>query len=84
MKGFAWLDTGTIESLFLKAGQFIETIEKRQDLKIGCLEEISFKKGFITREQLIKQAKALKGTLSIISPYSQSKLVSVLKGKYLM
>ena len=55
-RGFAWLDTGTPESL-LKAGQFIETIETRQDLKIGCLEEISCKKGFITREQLIKQAK---------------------------
>lgn len=60
-KGFAWLDTGTPESL-LKAGQFIETIEKRQGLKIGCIEEISFKKGFITKEQLIKQAKALVGT----------------------
>ncbi len=60
-RGFAWLDTGTPESL-LKAGQFIETIEKRQGLKIGCIEEISFKKGFITKEQLIKQAKALEGT----------------------
>ena len=72
-RGFAWLDTGTPESL-LKAGQFIETIEKRQDLKIGCLEEISFKKGFITREQLIKQAKALKGTRYgdyLLNHYSQ-------------
>lgn len=60
-RGFTWLDTGTPESL-LKAGQFIETIEKRQGLKIGCIEEISFKKGFITKEQLIKQAKALQGT----------------------
>ena len=60
-RGFAWLDTGTPESL-LKAGQFIETIEKRQGLKVGCLEEIAFKKGFITKKQLIKQAEALEGT----------------------
>ena len=60
-RGFAWLDTGTPESL-LKAGQFIETIEKRQGVKVGCLEEIAFKKGFITKKQLIKQAEALKGT----------------------
>ena len=60
-RGFAWLDTGTPESL-LKAGQFIETIEKRQGVKVGCIEEIAFKKGFITKKQLIKQAKALKGT----------------------
>lgn len=60
-RGFAWLDTGTPESL-LKAGQFIETIEKRQGVKVGCLEEIAFKKGFITKKQLIKQAEALGGT----------------------
>ena len=60
-RGFAWLDTGTPESL-LKAGQFIETIEKRQGVKVGCIEEIAFKKGFITKKQLIKQAVALKGT----------------------
>ena len=60
-RGFAWLDTGTPESL-LKAGQFIETIEKRQGVKVACLEEIAFKKGFITKKQLIKQAEALEGT----------------------
>jgi len=60
-RGFAWLDTGTPESL-LAAGQFIETIEKRQGIKIGCLEEVAFQKGFITQEQLLDQAAALQGT----------------------
>ena len=60
-RGFAWLDTGTHESL-LEAGQFIHTIEKRQGLKVGCLEEIAFEKGFITREQLIKGAEKIKQT----------------------
>ena len=59
--GFTWLDTGTHESL-LEASQFIETIEKRQGIKVGCLEEIAFEKGFITIEQLLNQAKVLKGT----------------------
>jgi len=52
-RGFAWLDTGTYSSL-LDASNFIETIEKRQGLKIACLEEISFKKGFITEKQLLE------------------------------
>ena len=60
-RGFAWLDTGTHESL-LAAGQFIETIEKRQGIKIGCLEEVAFQKGFITQEQLLDQAATLQGT----------------------
>jgi len=60
-RGFAWLDTGTHESL-LAAGQFIETIEKRQGLKVGCLEEIAFEKGFITKAQLLTQAHKLQDT----------------------
>ena len=59
--GFAWLDTGTHESL-LAAGQFIETIETRQGLKVGCLEEIAYEKGYISKEQLQTQAQSLKGT----------------------
>lgn len=50
-RGFAWLDTGTFESL-LEAGQFVETIEKRQGFKIACLEEIAFKNGWLNREDL--------------------------------
>ena len=60
-RGFAWLDTGTHESL-LEAGQFIETIEKRQGIKIGCLEEVAYQKGYTTKEQLLEQAQKLQGT----------------------
>jgi glucose-1-phosphate thymidylyltransferase len=60
-QGFAWLDTGTHESL-LEASQFIETIEKRQGLKVGCLEEIAFQKGTISIDQLLDQAQTLQGT----------------------
>lgn len=57
-RGFAWLDTGTHDSL-LQASNFIATIEQRQGLKVSCIEEIAYKMGFISREQLIELAKPL-------------------------
>ncbi|WP_077529030.1 glucose-1-phosphate thymidylyltransferase RfbA [Vreelandella utahensis] len=60
-RGFAWLDTGTHESL-LEAAQFVETIEKRQGYKIACLEEIAFKKRWISREELLRSSRALDKT----------------------
>lgn len=57
-RGFAWLDTGTHDSL-MQAGAFIETIEKRQGLKVGCVEEVAFRKGFITANQLRELAVPL-------------------------
>jgi glucose-1-phosphate thymidylyltransferase len=57
-RGFAWLDTGTHDSL-LQASNFIATIEQRQGLKVSCIEEIAYKKGFISREQLIALAQPL-------------------------
>ncbi len=60
-RGFAWLDTGTHDSL-LEAGGFIQTIEKRQGLKIACLEEIAYEMGYINKEQVIKLAKELAKT----------------------
>jgi glucose-1-phosphate thymidylyltransferase len=57
-RGYAWLDTGTHESL-LEAAQFIEIIEKRQGLKVACIEEIAFEQGYITKQQLIALAQPL-------------------------
>ena len=57
-RGTAWLDTGTHQSL-LQAAQFVEVIEERQGLKIGCIEEIAFRNGFINQEELIKSAEKL-------------------------
>lgn len=60
-RGFAWLDTGTHDSL-LEAGQFVQTIEHRQGLKVACLEEIAFNNGWLTAEDLKVRAKALSKT----------------------
>jgi len=57
-RGFAWLDTGTHESL-MAAGQFVQVIEERQGLKIACLEELGYRNGWISREQLIEIAGSL-------------------------
>jgi glucose-1-phosphate thymidylyltransferase len=57
-RGFAWLDTGTHESL-LDASNFIQTIEKRQGLKVACIEEIAFEMGYISKDQLIDLAQTL-------------------------
>lgn len=58
-RGFSWLDTGTHESL-LEASTYIETVEKRQSLKVACLEEIAYRKGYITKVQLLNLAEPLK------------------------
>lgn len=60
-RGAAWLDMGTKDSL-LEAGDFVRTIEKRQGLKIGCLEEIAFHQGWLSRDQLLVQAERLKSS----------------------
>lgn len=57
-RGFAWLDTGTHESL-LQASQFVETIEVRQGFKVACLEEISYNNGWLTKDDLLKQARLM-------------------------
>lgn len=61
-RGLAWLDTGTVDSL-VDAAIFVKTIEDRQGLKIGCLEEIAYKKGFITKDKLLACASGIR------SPY---------------
>ncbi|UZD23872.1 glucose-1-phosphate thymidylyltransferase RfbA [Algoriphagus halophytocola] len=60
-RGYAWLDTGTHESL-LEAGSFIQTIENRQGLKVACLEEIAYEKGFINRSEVIAAGESLSKT----------------------
>ena len=57
-RGIAWLDTGTFESL-LQASQFVEVVQNRQGLKIGCIEEIAYRMKFIDREQLNRVAQPL-------------------------
>lgn len=73
-RGYAWLDTGTYESL-IEAGLFIQTIEKRQGLKIGCIEEIAYRQGFINKDRL----------MSLINKYSKNSyadyLLKVLNNK---
>jgi glucose-1-phosphate thymidylyltransferase len=60
-RGFAWLDTGTYDSL-IDAGQFVQTVEHRQGLKVACLEEIAFHNGWLSKDLLLKQADRLKKT----------------------
>ena len=60
-RGFAWLDTGTHDSL-VEAGQFVQTIEHRQGLKVACLEEIAYNKGWIDDEKLLERANFFKKT----------------------
>lgn len=57
-RGTAWLDTGTFSSL-MQAGQFVQVIEERQDLKIGCIEEVAYRMGYINKAQLKKNAEPL-------------------------
>ena len=58
-RGFAWLDTGTHQSL-LQAGQFVKTVEDNQGIKIACLEEVAYRMGFVTREELLSSIEQYK------------------------
>jgi glucose-1-phosphate thymidylyltransferase len=60
-RGFAWLDTGTHDSL-IDAGQFVKTVEERQGYKIACLEEIAFKRGWLSKEALIEKGESISGS----------------------
>lgn len=60
-RGFAWLDTGTHDSL-IDAGQFVQTVEHRQGLKVACLEEIAYRQGWVSADELIQQGELLKKT----------------------
>lgn len=73
-RGFAWLDTGTHESL-LEASNFIASLEHRQGLKIACLEEIAYRKGYINAENLVSLARPM-----LKNPYGQY-LIELAKGK---
>jgi glucose-1-phosphate thymidylyltransferase len=57
-RGFAWLDTGTHDSL-MEAGAFVETLEKRQGLKVSCVEEVAYRMGYIDADQLKKLAEPM-------------------------
>ncbi len=75
-RGYAWLDTGTHESL-LEAGQFIEVIEKRQGLKVACIEDIAYEMGYISKEKLLELAEPLKK-----NQYGQYLINKANRGKY--
>ena len=60
-RGYAWLDTGTHDSL-AEAGEFVKALEKRQGLKIGCIEENSLEQGFITKQQAMNLGEELSKT----------------------
>ena len=75
-RGFAWLDTGTHDSL-IEASTFVQTVEKRQGFKIACLEEIAYLNGWISKEQVLEEYEILKK-----NQYGQY-LKDVLDGKYI-
>ena len=72
-RGFAWLDTGTHDSL-MEAGQFVQTVERRQGFKVACLEEIAYKNGWIDKGCLQDRAKLIK------SPAYRDYLIKIADG----